>query len=106
MSKIAPITPQEAKAQIKAEFPDFVIEGVNNIIKKHYFSESFTVLQKDVMKEIMAVAPAGMTSSKIFENHWMDFEDLYRQSGWKVSYDSAVMESYEPNFTFTADKKK
>ena len=106
MSKITPITPQEAKEEIEKNFPDFVIEGVNNAIRKHYFGKSsFDITQNEIMAEVLKVAPEGVTMQKIFDNHWLDFEQVYRKFGWIVNYDKpAYCESYEAFFTFQPKK--
>ena len=99
---IKPITPKEAAEQIEKNFPEFVIEGVNNAINKHYFGKSsFTIKQKVIADEIMAVAPVGVTRDELFSKHLMDFEDIYRKFGWDVKYDKpGYDESYDAFFEF------
>jgi hypothetical protein len=106
MSEIKPITPEEARNEAKSNIPDFVILGINNAIKNNYVKSSFTIRQKDIMTEIMKVAPEHMTSEHIYKNHWMDFEDLYRDYGWKISYDKpGYCESYDATFEFEMKNK-
>ena len=102
MSKIIPISPKEAKEQIEKNFPDFVIEGVNNAINKHYFGKSsFNIKQREILTEVLKVAPEGITEQQIYDNHWMDFENLYRKFGWVVKYDKpGYCENYDAFFTF------
>jgi len=67
---IKPITPKEATEEIEKNFPDFVIEGINNAIKKHYFGKSeFDITQNEIITEVLKVAPKGITRQKIFDNH-------------------------------------
>lgn len=106
MSKVTPITPQQAKDEIENNFPDFIIEGVNNAINKHYFGKSsFNIKQDEIMEEVLKVAPEGITRQKIYDNHWLDFEQLYRKFGWNVHYDKpGYCESYDAFFTFEPKK--
>lgn len=105
MSEIKPITPEEARNEAKSNIPEFVIIGVNNAIKSHYHKSGFTIKQKDILAEIMKVAPDDMTNNEIFENHWMDFEDLYKNFGWNISYDSpGYRESYDEKYEFKPKK--
>ena len=105
MSEIKPITPEEARNEAKSNIPEFVIIGVNNAIKSHYHKSGFTIKQKDILAEIMKVAPDDMTNNEIFENHWMDFEDLYKNFGWNISYDSpGYCESYDEKYEFKPKK--
>ena len=95
MSKILPITPQEATTKIKQEFPEFVILGINNAITQNYFNRTtFTIKQKEIIKNILSVAPEDVTEYDIFKNHWLNFEEIYYEFGWTVKY-------HDEYFTFT-----
>ena len=100
---IEPIRPSDVNITI----PDFVINIVNKFIKKEWDGEKARILQKDIVHEIIAKYPESevdITSQTVYKNHWLDFEDLYRQVGWKVEYDRpGFNEFYEPIFVF---KKK
>lgn len=99
---IEPIRPSDVNITI----PDFVIVIVNEFIKKEWDGEEARILQKDIVNEIVAryTGMEDITSQTIYRNHWLDFEGLYREAGWKVEYDKpAFNEFYEPIFVF---KKK
>lgn len=105
MSEIKPITPEEARNDAKSNIPEFVIIGVNNAIKNHYHKSGFTIKQKDILAEIMKNAPENMTSDEIFENNWMDFEYLYKNFGWYISYESPDRdENFDSYFKFKSKK--
>lgn len=105
MSDISPITPEEARNEAKSNIPEFVINGINNAIKNHYRKSGFTIKEKEILAEIMKVAPENITSVDIFKNHWMDFEDLYKNFGWNISYDRpGYRESYDAIFEFKCKK--
>lgn len=101
-----PITPQQALENIEKAFPDFVIEAVNNCINQNYFGKpSFTIKQDEIMKEILRLAPKGTTRQEVFDKHWMDFEEVYRKAGWKVTYDSPSWdENYDEFYKFEIKK--
>ena len=60
-------------------------------------------MQDDVAKLIVQ---KGLKRQDIFDNHWLDVEDLYRKNGWKVDYDKpGYNESYNAYFVFSAKTK-
>lgn len=98
-----PITPAEATSKKLANIPDHVIEAFNTLIAKHYDGRSATVKQDEVLA---AIVTDEITRSMVFENHWLDVEDIFRKAGWDVEYDKpAYNESYPATFTFTSKDK-
>ncbi len=98
-----PIKPNEV-ASVKAAkvIPELVFEAFNLCIARNWKGSSATVLQSDVVKEIVSRLPEGRTKQEIFDNNWLDVEDAYREAGWKVVYDKpGFNESYEANFIFS-----
>ena len=74
-----------------------------SFIKKEWNGEEARILQKDIVNEIIAKYPGmeDITSQTVYRNHWLDFENLYKQVGWKVEYDKpGFNEFYEPVFIF------
>jgi hypothetical protein len=94
------VTREEVNAAaLNREFPDFVIESFNECIVASKLKNSTTVKQDDVMDLICA--KSGETRQKVFDNHWLDVEQYYRNAGWIVTYDKpAYNESYKAYFTF------
>lgn len=100
MAKIQPITPQEVTDKKIELIPDVVIEVFNELITKNYCGKIATVQQDEVIDLICSKNPA-YTREQIFENHWLDVEDIYRKIGWSVLYDKPGWnETYEPYFVF------
>lgn len=98
---IKPISPKE----ITQELPEFVIIGANNCINKHWseLNRKSHFTQDELIAEILAVAPDGITRRTLFDNNWLDIEPAYRREGWIVDYDKpGYCETYAANFTFTA----
>lgn len=111
-----PITPAEARQQKLNSIPEFVIEAVNKLIVKKMSpnSKSFILLQEDIIKQIeiegermQAWKPGGFDYNRVFEENWLDFEDIFRQAGWSVEYDKPTYcESYKPNYKFREKVKE
>lgn len=98
---VKPVSPAEALANRKNVFPPQVIEAVNELLTLKYSGGSVTLLQKDVIEKILQRMP-DLTKNDLFNNHFLDFEDLFEQNGWNVVYDKpAYYESYEPSWKFT-----
>ena len=101
--KVAPIKASEIDKVRHQTIPDVVVEAFNELILKNFSSGSATVMQDDVAKLIVQ---KGLKRQDIFDNHWLDVEDLYRKNGWKVDYDKpGYNESYNAYFVFSAKTK-
>ena len=108
--KVKPITPEE----VSQEMPDWVIEGTNNCIRKHWveLKQESHFLQEELIGEIWKVfsrengsADREAWEDNLFKNHYLDIEPIYREAGWHVEYDKpAYYEDYKPNFTFRKKK--
>jgi serine/threonine protein kinase len=95
-----PLKPQEAVHAKSQSIPPQVFEAFNEMITKHLSGGYSSFKQEDVVTLMTA---KGLKSKEIYENHWLDVEDIYRKQGWKVTYDSpAYNESYPATFTFVA----
>lgn len=96
---VQPITPQELDRR-EHHIPRQIIEAVNELLDKYYVNLTG---QADVREaEIVALAiKSGLTTSDIYDNHWLDFEKIYRKAGWEVIYDKpGFNEIYKPVFHF------
>ena len=98
---IEPITPDEIGAAKANTFPDFVIESVNALIAANYTNGRANFTQKAVISEMLERAGGKLKRTEIFEKGYLNFEEIYRDRGWKVEYDKpAYYETYDANFTF------
>ena len=101
--EVKPISPSEILVNLDKIIPPVVIQTVNNLLMKYYRGGSLTILQDEIIKEIKNL-DGTITKDQIYNNKWLDFEELYRQSGWSVEYDKpGYNESYNARFIF---KKK
>lgn len=86
-----------------ASIPDEVIEAINELIVANWNGHSATFTQTNVVGLIQR--KLHCSEDQIYKNHWIDFEDIYRNKGWSVTYDKpGFNESYEPTFKFTIKK--
>lgn len=57
-------------------------------------------MQDAVIKRILIKLP-NVTQAQIFDNGWLDVEELYREAGWAVEYDKPGHgETYPARFEF------
>lgn len=106
-----PIKPEQVIQAKKASLPDEVIEAMNELIAKKWTGYSAVVTQPEFVYAIIEKMSGKMfngreiTSSVLYEENWLDIEDIYREAGWFVEYDSpAYNESYVAKFYFRANK--
>lgn len=101
--EIKPISPNDIEVNPENIIPPVVIQAVNNLLEKKYRGGSVSILQKEVIEEIVRL-DSSMNDEYLFDNKFLDFEPLYRKSGWSVEYDKpGYNENYEAMFIF---KKK
>lgn len=98
-----PITPEDA-AQRKVELiPDFVYEVVNDLIAKKLNSNQ-AIIYVDEIVDVLNTK-FNVSSQACFDNHYLDIEKSYRDSGWIVAYDQPTYnESFKAYFKFTKKK--
>jgi hypothetical protein len=101
--KIKPISPKEVQIEKLNNIPEKMIEVVNSLIVKKFSGYSATILEKDIVAAFSK--ETGITSKEIYDNHYLDFEDLFRKAGWVVEYDKpGYNETYSANYTFKKKK--
>lgn len=109
---IKPISPREVIGKKKELMPDEVLLAFNEIIAKNFSNGSATVRQCDIVALLVeklqmnpeyANETSAVLKGRIFNNHWLDVEGIYRKAGWIVSYDKpGFNESYEATFEFAS----
>lgn len=82
---VEPIKPDEVSVP-KPEIPDFVITAFNNLIKSKWNGKEAVILLREAVNEIMKLMPKECKRSDIFDNHWLDVEDLFLAAGWDVIF--------------------
>ncbi len=105
-----PITPDEVVSAKRDSFPHEVLEAFNEMIASEWNGTSSYFKTKDVTALILSKMsttewPERVTESKLFNNHWLDVEDIYRKVGWEVTYDNpGYNETYDASFKFSKSR--
>ena len=103
------ISPQEAKHEKQDVIPDEVLQVVNLLLKERYNGNRVRIEQREVLEEALALMCANgahVTRDEFFKRHWLDFEQVYRNVGWAVTYDKpAYCESYSAHWVFENKEK-
>lgn len=96
----APVKPSEVAERQAEVFPGEVIQVVNELLLNRGGGKQVVIKQRDIVKRLVAL---GIKEKDIYQNHWLDFEPMYRAAGWKVSYDKpGYNEPGEAYFLFEA----
>ncbi len=100
-----PIKPSAVVAAKQASIPNQVFKAFNKLIVEYWDGSSALIKQSEVIKLILREFEddeSVTTRRTIFDNHWLDVEEIYRAEGWLVVYDKpGYNECYEPTFTFS-----
>ena len=96
--EIEKLVAEQREKKLK-EIPSKVIKIVNNLIIENWdISHNKSIVSQESI--IDSLVEEGFEKNKIFQNGWLDFEDLYRQKGWYVYY---YYDPSSPTFTFTKE---
>lgn len=108
---VVPLKPSDVSdLSLKAEIdnvPAYVVEVVNALIVKNFVrSIQAARIMQDVLIATILSCPAalarGLTRDQLYAEQMLDFEEVFRSHGWKVSYDRpAYNENYEASFKFS-----
>lgn len=94
-----PIRPDQIGPAQAKYLPAVVFDTFNRLIAGSYSGNAAIVQQEAVVQALMAAL--GCSRDHVFAHHYLDVEEAYRATGWKVEYDKpAYNESYPATFTF------
>jgi len=95
-----PLSPSEAFDLKQKVIPDKVIDIINEMILENFNGGIATLQQAELVRRMKA-------RLEDFQERWLDFEDVYRKQGWKVTYDKpGYNETYPAIFVFESGKRK
>ena len=104
---VEPINPKDVVAEKQKTLPDQVVEAFNELIAENWRSRSSIVKQKDAVRRIKLKMGLEALNDALWDDNWLNIEEVYRKVGWKVFYDKpAYNETYEPTFEFSKESKK
>lgn len=107
-TEIKPISPSDIN--IVNRIPSYVIQAVNELIKKYYIGKAFTINQDELIAKIIPLSLNESTcetidKKTIFDKGYLDIEAIYNQCGWHVVYEKPYGdESFDAYFKFTPKK--
>lgn len=109
MSESKPLTPDEVQTLHHKNIPSEVIEAINELLVLKYRRPllDIRITQREIIDaaQIKFQSMIKRSTNEIFENGWMDFEPVFRNNGWDVSYDRPGWnESYEAFYLFSRKK--
>ena len=100
---VLPIKPSQVSKRKSLDLPDQVVEVFNALID--WNGSSATVLEDQAASRIPSAL--GISRDRVFSLSYLDVEDLFRSSGWEVTYDKpGYNEDYEATFCFRKRKKR
>jgi hypothetical protein len=96
-----PITREEAN-QRRLESESYIPSAVIEIFNRELTIQSGTsgtirIEQDNIVSQV--ARRLGVQRYEIFENHWLDIEEIYRKAGWDVVYN--YNESTKAHWLFT-----
>ena len=98
-TSVTPIRPDEVSDKHQSTIPSLVVQTINGLLVKNFRGGSVRLFQNDILDQL---TKEGMNRKEIFDNGWLDIENLYRSYGWRVTYDKpGHNESYKANFIFS-----
>jgi hypothetical protein len=104
MSEIKPVTPDEVWDVRLQQMPNTVILAINHLIAENMQGNISVFTAEDVIAEI--VAAGDIHRNEIFQRGYLNFEQIYRQVGWKVETDRpGYNETYSTVYTFEKPRK-
>lgn len=99
-------TPEDAAKVKTAHIPEYVFQAFNELLAERYDWNCIEIPQDQVVNRILRLSSSEvLTRHDIFDNRWLDVEDIYEANGWSVEYDKpGFNESYKPFFKFRPKK--
>lgn len=99
-----PISPNEIMSNLDKIIPPVVITAINNLLKKKFRGSKTKIEQNEIISEIISLDNA-ITRDEIFDNKWLDFEEIYSKNGWDVKYNKINFYDDSPRSYFLFEPK-
>jgi len=101
-----PFTPAEAKTIFENEIiPASVINAVNALLAENYTSGTIELLKDDIIARIIKL-DSKLDRQTILDKNYLDFENIFREAGWTVEFDTPdYTENFPQNFKFKQKKR-
>ena len=94
-----PVTPSEVSKLKKELMPNWVLSVWNKLIAKNWDGYRSVVDQSEAINALRESPDNDNPGGSVV--YYLEIEDIYRQAGWKVTYDKpGYNESYSAKFIF------
>lgn len=101
LKMVKPITPKQVRANAETAIPTEVIRVWNDMITAKFRDGQAKIIQNDIVASLSTLM--DVPRQQVFDNGWIEIEDLYEKAGWDVTYDKpGYNESYAAFFLFEA----
>lgn len=77
-------SPKDALVRHGETIPEELLAVVNKFLAERIHKGQITITRKELAD---ALQFTQINESEALERGWLDFEELYRAQGWKVTYD-------------------
>jgi hypothetical protein len=95
-----PIKPSDVIKHKEVCMPDGVIEVFNALIAQNFRNGRAKVFKDRALEDICS--KLGLTEREVYNNNYLEVEDIYRAEGWYVEYDGpAYNETYDAYYVFS-----
>jgi hypothetical protein len=108
---VKPIKPEEILEKKLEAIPAEMIQAVNELVALKWNGSSSTIRQDELLEKYFQISGQESNRSnreKVFDNHYLEFEQIYNQNGWEVEYNKpdykASNNDFEPYFVFKIKK--
>jgi hypothetical protein len=97
---ISPLAAADIMKVRTSFFPEAVYAAVNEMLQRKFNSRTHrAVIKQDELVALMV--QKGLDEGEIFANNWLDFEEVYRDHGWTVTYEKSDYTDQSPStYTF------
>jgi hypothetical protein len=110
--EVKPIKPEEILKKKLEVIPEEMIQAVNELIALNWNGSSSTIRQDKLLRkyfELSGLEDSRSNRDKVFDNHYLDFEQIYGENGWKIKFhahdNSQDVIDIEPHYIFEVKKQ-
>lgn len=97
---IEAISPDDIAIKKAEVLPDQVVEIFNKVIAENWNGHKSYFKVKEILPRLANALDCS--SDFIFEKHYLDVEDVYKQKGWTVRYEQpCIGDTFDAFFEFT-----
>lgn len=108
---VKPIKPEEILVKKLEAIPAEMIQAVNELLAVKWNGSSSVIRQDELLERYFQLSGQENNRSnceKVFDNHYLSFEEIYGENGWYVVYNKPDYkisnDDFEPYFVIKVKK--